>query len=83
MCIRDRLGLPSFLRYGSEYAYDSLAGTGDRTCPASTAAEIKARYVPQAEVVLIRKGRHCVYTEFVGETANAIVGFLRRQEGRE
>mmetsp|Transcript_29262 Transcript_29262/g.90534 ORF Transcript_29262/g.90534 Transcript_29262/m.90534 type:complete len:353 (-) Transcript_29262:27-1085(-) len=58
-------------------------GTGDRTCPASTAAEIKARYVPQAEVVLIRKGRHCVYTEFVGETANAIVGFLRRQEGRE
>ena len=55
-------------------------GRGDRTCPASTAALIQKTYVPQAEVVVVRGARHCVYTEFVGEVARSVAGFLQRHE---
>merc|ERR1712097_208960 len=51
-------------------------GDGDRTCPC--AARDVRRLVPRADVVVVRGARHCVYTEFVGESARAVVDHLRR-----
>ena len=51
-------------------------GDGDRTCPC--AARDVRRLVPRADVVVVRGERHCVYTEFVGESARAVVDHLRR-----
>ena len=46
-------------------------GDGDRTCPCQ-ARDVR-RLVPRADVVVVRGARHCVYTEFVGESARAVV----------
>lgn len=51
-------------------------GDGDRTCPC--AARDVRRLVPRADVVVVRGARHCVYTEFVAESARAVVDHLRR-----
>ena len=51
-------------------------GDGDRTCPCQ-ARDVR-RLVPRADVVVVRGARHCVYTEFVGESARAVVDHLRR-----
>ena len=52
-------------------------GSDDRTCPVDNAREILRTYIPRAELVVVRGARHCVYTEFVGEVAHALVRFLR------
>mmetsp|Transcript_25674 Transcript_25674/g.77098 ORF Transcript_25674/g.77098 Transcript_25674/m.77098 type:complete len:368 (+) Transcript_25674:234-1337(+) len=62
-----RAGRPTLLVWGS----------ADRTCPLASAHEILRSYAPAAELVVVRGARHCVYTEFVGDTAHAIVRFLR------
>ena len=51
-------------------------GDGDRTCPGP--ARDGRRLVPRADVAVVRGARHCVYTEFVGESARAVVDHLRR-----
>lgn len=74
----------TFCKIGAEtYPVLIIWGEDDRTCPIRNAHSIQRDFIKRADLVVVKGARHCVYTEFCGDVAYALVKFLCRCTGMD